>query len=117
MIDGYLSTFEVSEFLDIKETTVCRWFAKKIEYYHDLSFVEFGIFIDHLFDYRNGYYMKRLMKKYETVGEDENEVIRSIMQSVLSNCRLFFDVTTCEADEDLVKVIGHKGLEARLVFM
>lgn len=116
MFKGDVKISEISEFLGVKETTAKKWFAGKIDYYRDMAFVSFEEFLEFLTEYRNGYYTKKLIERYE-INED-NEGVRVLMQAILANCRLFTDVRVFgDCNEEILNVIKPKGLEATIVFM
>lgn len=120
MIDGMLKVSEISEFLGVKETTAKKWFAGKTDYHRDMAFVGFEEFLEFLLEYRNGYYTKKLIERYEIdEGDDEcYEGVRQLLQIILTNCRLFTDIRALgDCDDEILKVIKPKGLEATIVFM
>lgn len=117
MINGMTRVSEISSLLQVKETTVKKWFAGKMDYYHDMAFVDFGEFLDFLAEYRNGYYTEKLMKQYE-INDESDEGVRQFLQIIFRRCRIFTDVRVFgNCDDEILKVIKPKGIEARIVFM
>lgn len=117
MIDGMTRVSEISSLLQVKETTVKKWFAGKVDYYRGMAFVDFSEFLDFLAEYRNGYYTKKLMEQYE-INDESDEGVRQLLQIIFRRCRLFVDVRVFEeSNDEILKIVKPKGIEARIVFM
>lgn len=118
MIDGMVKVSDISRLLQVKETTVKKWFACKMDYYHDSAFVGFGEFLGFLGEYRKGYYTTKLTKQYGINEDDEDEGVRQFLQIILKHCPIFMDVRVFgDCNEEILKVIKPKGIEVRIVFM
>lgn len=116
MIDGMVMVSDISRLLQVKETTVKKWFACKMDYYHDSAFVDLGEFFGFLAEYRKGYYATKLVERYKINEDDEG--VRQLLQIILRYCRIFIDIRVFgECEEEILKVIKPKGIEARVVFM
>lgn len=116
MIDGMVMVSDISRLLQVKETTVKKWFACKMDYYRDMAFVDLAEFLMFLGVYRKGYYTTKLIERYR-INED-NEGARQLLQIIFRYCRLYIDIRVLgECDDEILNVIKPKGIEARIVFM
>lgn len=116
MIDGMVKVSDISRLLQVKETTVKKWFACKMDYYHDSAFVDLGEFLRFLGEYRKGYYTTKLIERYKINEDDEG--VRQLLQIIFRYCRLFIDIRVFgDCNDEILKVIKPKGIEARIVFM
>ena len=81
-----------------------------------MVFVDFEEFLRFLAEYRKGYYTKKLIEQYKINEDDEG--IRQLLQIIFRHCRLFIDIRVFgECDDEILKIIKPKGIEARIVFM
>ena len=87
-----------------------------MDYYHDSAFVDLGELFGFLAKYRNGYYTKKLTERYRIKEDDEG--VRQLLQIILRYCPIFMDVRVFgDCNDEILKVIKPKGIEARIVFM
>lgn len=118
MIDGMVKVSDISRLLQVKETTVKKWFTGKTDYYRGMAFVDFGEFLRFLAEYRKGYYTTNLTKRYGINEDDDDEGVRQFLQIILKHCPIFMDVRVFgDCNDEILRVIKPKGIEARIVFM